>query len=1102
VISVLIHLTNRRFQQLDQRPTAEDFVFQPQIRVMAGAASDLFPISTPGFLDAEELRLAMAYRDSAVYARGLMCGAVWRAVDPEQQAPPELEATRPPRPPFVWADGHAVLKGRANHFTAPHARTELMPAVNVPAPDKSWDDRLLPPNLAPHRLAQCHSAALIREALTPLADAYEKWADAAAADPVVNDTSFQMPAREALTEIADIARRIRQGIALLEENHLARIAFCFANEAIARQSCWSKKIRGLADAEANDWYPFQLAFILMLLPSTFENSHEDRDVCDLLWFPTGGGKTEAYLGLTAFAIASQRLRNSATGTIVVSRYTLRLLTIQQFRRALSLITACEVLRNEVGADGKRGWWPSGLDRAGVGLGNWGEQRISIGLWAGSSVTSNELQDRAFRTPAGKLEKTPGALSTLRCNLTAGSAPEPAQVLNCPVCGAALALPRTSSISSPLSLDLRIYGTSLPRPTIEGLRITQWDVFPSRNDMGFLRMRLEWDGEITGSRLRDMLRPHLMAAIASSDLLRPGYLLTHNGSKFPLDFEIYCPNHECELNLATAWNEQTPAGPWIPPDHASGSGAIPIPAWSVDTQIYGHLPSMLLSTVDKFVRISYTPLAAGLLGRVDRYIRPTAMTHPVGYGRLAVWESGEGMPQGQPVAAKVRSGAATVTQLPPPSLIIQDELHLLEGPLGSMVGVFESALDLLIGTDRGRPKYVASSATVRAAHSQVAALFDRRLGVFPPQGLRAADSFFSRPFTTHILDDSRPGRLYIGLAAPARGAQTPITRVWARVLQHLHDLRTAGTAPTELDPYWTLVGYFNALRELAGAASLARADLAERLRTFPNARLIDQPMELSSRTDSIDLPLRLDDLGREIGAGAKDLVLTTSIFGTGVDVNRLGLMFVNGQPKTTAQYIQASGRVGRQRGGLVITFLRVSKPRDLSHYEYFTGFHQALYRFVEPVTVNPFAIRAIERAAGVALVAYLRNCESGAQQLLWPLQMDSQRMATDRRSTIITRLVDDLEKRAQNMPPERRPPANEVSQRIGSLLDRWTHLAQQNLGDEGLHYYEAAITAPPQHAVVLGTRQHEENGLDVVFPNAPQTMREVESTFTLKGWASA
>lgn len=1098
VTSVLIHLTNRRLPHEAQRPSSEDYIFQPQIRVMAGDLSDILPISTPTFLDAEELRLAMSYRDSAVYARGLMCGAIWQDIDPEHPAPAPLEATRPPRPPFEWADGQVVFKDRARHFTAPHARTELMPAVNVPAPDKSWDDRFQSPTLAPHRLAQCHSKELIREALTPLTHAYEAWAQASESDPVLGDTIFRAPAQDALAEITDVARRIRQGIALLEDDPLARAAFCFANEAIARQSRWSKQVRALDDSEPNDWYPFQLAFILMLLPSTYDCSHEDRDVCDLLWFPTGGGKTEAYLGLTAFAIASQRLRNSSTGTIVISRYTLRLLTIQQFRRALSLITACEVLRNEVGADGLRGWWPRGLDR--VGNGHWGDQRISIGLWAGSSVTSNDLQDRSFRNAAGNLEIIHGALSTLRHEPAGGAAPEPAQVLNCPVCGAVLAVPRTGSISSPLTLDLRIYQSSLSQPHVEGIRITRWEV-SSSNGVNFLKATVEWDGEITGSQLREKLHKHLLPAVASVDLLRPGYLVTENSKGHALDFEIYCPNRNCELNAATTWSELTPAGPWTPPTHVSHSGAIPIPAWSVDTQVYGHLPTMLLSTVDKFVRIAYTPAAAGLLGRVDRYMRPTAKAHPVGYGRLVVWESGEGLAGGNPVAASQLAVATEVAELPPPSLIIQDELHLLEGPLGSMVGVFESALDALLGTDRCRPKYVASSATVRAADSQVAALFDRRLGVFPPQGLRASESFFSRPFMTHILDDTRPGRLYVGLAAPARGAQTPITRVWSRVLQHLHDLRTAGAELSELDPYWTLVGYFNALRELAGAASLARADLAERLRSFPNARVVDQPMELSSRTDSIDLPLRLDDLGKGIGAGARDLVLTTSIFGTGVDVNRLGLMFVNGQPKTAAQYIQASGRVGRQRGGLVLTFLRVSKPRDLSHYEYFTGFHQSLYRFVEPVTVNPFATRALERAAGVALVAYLRNWEAAAQNSQWPLQSDAQRMAAERNSAIVSTLINAMERRAQRMPPERRPPTNEVSALISSLFDRWALLAQQNQGDEGLWYYEAAIAARPKHAVVLGTRQHEELGFDVVFPNSPQTMREVESTFTLKGWAS-
>ena len=224
----------------------------------------------------------------------------------------------------------------------------------------------------------------------------------------------------------------------------------------------------------------------------------------------------------------------------------------------------------------------------------------------------------------------------------------------------------------------------------------------------------------------------------------------------------------------------------------------------------------------------------------------------------------------------------------------------------------------------------------------------------------------------------------------------------------------GNADQETDQFSTIVGYFNAKRELAGALGLYKQDIPERLGVLADrdGHVHCGPrdyIELSGRTESAEIPGKLDRLAK-FPDNDVDALFCTSMFGTGVDVDRLGLMVVHGQPKTTANYIQATGRVGRKMGGLVITFLRSTRPRDLDHYEFFVGYHRSLHRYVEPITVFPFSPRARERGLGPLSVLVLRNARavSGeAVPLSWapeersrkiaPLISGSRLMGTRRRS---------------------------------------------------------------------------------------------------------
>lgn len=913
------------------------------------------------------------------------------------------------------------------------------------------------------------------------------------------------------------------------------MAFCFANKSIALQARWS---RGSVTA----WRPFQLAFQLLNIPAIRNDSSPDRLICDLLWIPTGGGKTEAYLGLAAFTYAlSRRLgansSNGGAGVAILSRYTLRLLTIQQFRRALSLVTASEYLRVMEMRPGIRGWRPKRCPEATNWV--WGQRRFAIGLWVGGNVTPNGLYDFRYKSTAGRIETVWGALSVLGGEQGEG---EPAQVLKCPACSSWLAVPpeglarsrnyelhlvvECESPNVPMQ-DTSAYSGPLQQPNNESLiDVASVQVTP-HSATGFytLTISLQPRRDVTPQDVDRWCTNQVLPAFGNRSRLvsfrgsRPGYFVRsvqlRGGRPKDIDFEVFCPNPRCELNTGSTWSESTPAGPFAINEAfmvaPAESSRIPIPALTVDDQIYHRCPTMVVATVDKFARLAFEPRASSLFEVVDHYCDRHGY-YRAGCPPTLVLPS-------RPSLHPPGVSPISVPGFPAPTLVLQDELHLIEGPLGSMVGIYETAIEALASRVRSRhisrPKYVASSATVRKAEEQVASLYERRLAQFPPPGLGIDDNFFAVGAEEHPLQAAPAGRLYIGVCAPGRGAQTPIIRIWARLLQTAQERRLAGVVPALLDPFWTLVGYFNAIRELAGVVALVRQDIRERI-AFLSAtpRLLDEdePIELSSRADSLKLPGLLERLGERLTADESiGTVVATSMFGTGVDVTRLGLMVVHGQPKTSSSYIQATGRVGRECGGLVVTFYRAARPRDLSHYEFFVGYHRELYRHVEPITVNPFSPRARDRALGPVSVAILRQAAeipllpAGVPlQSPWRVQQRTQtgwscrasEMASREGSPEVTAIPMTIEERAMGQPPDRRPQPGVVIAEASSEISRWAQLARTT--QQTLLYQESSLISPPSSPVVLGDLAHEVLGLPIAFENAPNSLREVEATTTIRG----
>ncbi len=352
----------------------------------------------------------------------------------------------------------------------------------------------------------------------------------------------------------------------------------------------------------------------------------------------------------------------------------------------------------------------------------------------------------------------------------------------------------------------------------------------------------------------------------------------------------------------------------------------LPILTVDDQIYKSPPSLLIGTVDKFAQIVRQEQAGVLFGR--------------------------GLSDD------------------PPDLIIQDELHLISGPLGTLTGIYETVIDHLCTKDGIAPKIIGSTATIRRAEQQVSALFQRHAYQFPPPVIDHENSGFAK------IDTNSDGRLYVGLTTVGRTDKFMMQAVCASLLQGVTD---SSISDDDRNPYGTLVVYFNSLRILGGALVAMQDDvpkaisaIASRRREQP--RVLREPEELTSRKASSEIPKVLRDLNIRFGEiDSVDTLVASNMLSVGVDIPRLGLMVVNGQPKTIAEYIQATSRVGRQQiPGLVVTIYNNNKPRDKARYETFQTWHSSLYRSVEPTSVTPFASRARDKALHAALIGLVRH----------------------------------------------------------------------------------------------------------------------------------
>lgn len=801
-------------------------------------------------LDHEDQELELQYKSRKIYAVGHGCAVDWSIEE----------------------------KGIVNDI-----RSEFMPVMEVPqvtADLAEGKEGVF--NLAflaesvPNRAAVCNG-------LRDFVSSYGAWVAERERDLTQLEADERLAGQRIVNRMKSALGRMKAGIRLIESDTEVARAFALANQAMLDQMQQAGRIKGgTTDSSRMNWRPFQLAFLLTTLTSAIDENDDFRDTVDLIWFPTGGGKTEAYLGLIAFLMLWRRLRfpDTGGGTTSLMRYTYRLLTAQQYLRATRMICALELIRRQSN-------------------GELGEEPFSVGLWVGTATSPNTFE-KARQCIEMAAQGRRKALAGLVLD-------------SCPWCGREFQVPQNFRATSTV-------------------------------------------------------------------------------------FQFLCRNADCAFG-------------------ADGQGVLPCNI--VDEALYQNPPSLLIATIDKFARLAWEERAGSFFG--------------VGKNR-------------------------------PPELIVQDELHLISGTLGSVAGVYEAALETVLVQRGIYPKLVASTATIRMAEDQIKRLYGKEVAVFPPPGMDCDDSFFARTVPT----DVRPGRMYVGYFAPMLPRRKNMAPLAAALLAAPEVVFEQGEADRDelLEAWWTQVIYHGSLRGVGNSHNSFNIDVREwferlkkeaeqRKRTKPNSDIHDSEAynaDNSRHEANAAIERGRASIAQLTGIASAeensrtfarlafprthpeciDAVLATNMLSVGLDVGRLALMIINGQPLTTAEYIQASSRVGRSKvpGIVFINYYR-DQARSLSHYENFRPYHESFYRFVEPTSITPYTYQARIRALHAGLVISLRHTVSALleNKKAWKFVADD---------TVIARVITDYKKRCTRADPSRK---NEIERHIDALVQEWQQYAE-------------------------------------------------------------
>lgn len=924
-----------------RKSSAKLCLFQPEIRI--NSDNNTFEFAEYGAnvditdLNDEEQSLALQYRNKKVYGTGLGTSISWN-VD---------------------------ARGKGEVYS------EFIPISEVPPMDFSLSDNS---GVTKEALSMKYLSDLIKEdksikceKLLSIVQAYDKWISDIKQKARILDKKYQNIAEKNVSGCEAASKRMHEGIDLLKTNESAWNAFQLANRAMFMQRAhlklqektsdinrypYDEQLAELLDkidyynveemlSDPYSWRPFQIAFLLMSIRSIVDDCSNDRELVDLIWFPTGGGKTEAYLGLTAFSIFYRRLAHeeNSGGTTVIMRYTLRLLATQQFTRASTLICACEYIRVDA------------TDRKPIyGKYDLGTEPITIGLWIGNDHTPN-------KNAKAKSELTQLTKATAEELDYQKDRHNKFQVLKCPWCGTKMVQDRDGH-----------------------KKIGDW-----------------------------------------------GYRMRNNSH-----FELLCPQEACFFNA---------------------QGKLPIQI--VDEELYQNPPTLLFGTVDKFAMLPWNPQIGAFFG----------------------------------INSSNRA----------PELIIQDELHLISGPLGTMVGLYEAAIDSICSRKGTKTKIIASTATIRRAAEQCSSLYDRNVCQFPHPGIDAEDSFFARE---SVIDYEKGiyGRKYVGLMPSGKTKAMMEIKTIATLLQKIHTM----DLPYEIkDKYWTLTVYFNSLKDLGKCSTLVDDDvkdfmkrMAYRTGTAKDARVITSADELTSRVSTTQLNETLDKLEKltyskeniENKRWPSNILLATNMISVGIDVARLNVMLLVGQPKLTSEYIQASSRVGRSYPGVAFVMYDGSKSRDRSHYEQFVGYHESFYKHVEPTGVTPFSKPARDRALHAIIIAILR-------QLLPELTPENAAGKFTRSkyqkeiNSIVEYIVDRNNDIINKVNPGADTEEKEIREEINTFLENWETL-EEGYEDDHFFYGEKYMIAHPEEGNARLMKVYNSNKNDHAF-DTMTSMRNVD-----------
>lgn len=763
-------------------------------------------------LNEEDLNNELLFRKKANYAFGHGCSVSWNQ--------------------------HAKAVDKIYSTFVPRYETESMtPDVRI-----TVDGKEVPLVIRMQELAKASTYKEMEKILLPLIEGYSNWISKQEEESANLPGELKKSALKNLTFCRDSLKRMQRGLHLLQKEEVFS-AFKLANKAVLLQQINGKTIRSAKlkresnqmkldfdipfekvmekmdqmDSLENSWRAFQISFFLLSIPSLVEKDSLDRETVDLIWFPTGGGKTEAYLGVAAFQMFYRRILDPQdAGVDIIMRYTLRLLTADQFQRAARLMCSMEYIRRQ--------------EKELLG-----QIPYSIGIWVGAATSPNSNKVAIQQLKAMPKSKGQGNFVVTRC----------------PWCGCGL----------------------------------------GKNGSGK-------DAQILGFSERG------------------GALI------------VSCPDKKCDFHDE-------------------------IPVYFVDETIYKKQPTFLIGTVDKFVQLTWKPEARGLFG---------------------INKEGERI-------------------VSPPQIIVQDELHLISGPLGTLTGLYEVLIEELCIDDRGdeiiRPKIISATATIKEFEEQAKCLFGRNNArLFPSPGIDIDDSFFAKVDTD---EEGRPmpGRKYVGVYTSVVKILMAQVMTYSAIMQKVEELPLE-----ERDPFWTMLSFYNSLRDLGAGLNLFNSDIPTYIdalvkrENIENRRYVGAPLELTSRKQSSEITQTIDDLNYPYKADDKkskkralSACLASNIIEVGVDIDRLSLMGIVGQPKMTAQYIQVSGRVGRkpkERPGLIVTVYSNKNSRDKSHYEHFNEYHQRLYAQVETTSLTPFSSASIDRALTAVLIGFLR------QRLSWEI----------------------------------------------------------------------------------------------------------------------